>query len=35
VATGAQANDKPVACRTFSINEQGARLPADSTGCWR
>ena len=34
VATGAQANDTP-ACLTFTINEQGARTPADSTGCWR
>lgn len=35
VATGAQANDKPAICRTFSINDQGVRTPADSTGCWK
>jgi len=34
VATGTQAKDTP-ACLTFTINEQGARTPADSTGCWR
>jgi type IV pilus assembly protein PilE len=35
VATGAQANDKPVLCRTFSINDQGVRSPPDSSGCWK
>ncbi|HEV7432091.1 MAG TPA: type IV pilin protein [Steroidobacteraceae bacterium] len=34
VATGAQANDT-AACLIFTINEQGQRTPADSTGCWR
>jgi type IV pilus assembly protein PilE len=34
-ATGAQANDKPALCRTFSINDQGVRSPADSSGCWK
>jgi hypothetical protein len=23
------------ACLTFTINDQGVRTPADSTGCWR
>jgi type IV pilus assembly protein PilE len=35
VATGSQANDNPVICRTFTINDQGVRTPADSTGCWK
>lgn len=35
VATGAQANDKPVLCRQFQINDQGVRSPADSSGCWK
>ena len=34
VATGAQNKDT-AACLTFTINEQGARTPADSTGCWK
>lgn len=34
-ATGSQANDKPVLCRTFSINDQGVRSPVDSSGCWK
>ena len=34
VATGAQANDT-AACRTLTIDQQGARTPADSTGCWK
>ena len=32
-ATGAQTRD--TACLTFTINEQGTRTPADSTGCWK
>ena len=35
VATGAQANDKPALCRTFSVDDKGARLPVDSSGCWK
>lgn len=34
VATGNQTKDT-AACLTFTINDQGARTPADSTGCWR
>ena len=34
VATGTQTKDT-AACLTFTINEQGIRTPADSTGCWR
>ena len=34
VATGPQTHDTPI-CLTFQLNEQGARTPADSTGCWR
>jgi prepilin-type N-terminal cleavage/methylation domain-containing protein len=34
VATGPQSHDDPL-CVTFTINEQGARTPLDSTGCWR
>jgi type IV pilus assembly protein PilE len=34
VATGTQTKDT-AACLTFTINEQGTRTPADSTGCWR
>jgi type IV pilus assembly protein PilE len=34
VATGKQTSDT-AACLTFTINEQGTRTPADSTGCWR
>ena len=34
VATGTQVKDT-AACLTFTINEQGQRTPADSTGCWR
>ena len=34
VATGNQAKDT-AACLTFTITDQGARTPADSSGCWR
>jgi len=34
VATGTQVKDT-AACLTFTINEQGQRTPADSTGCWK
>jgi len=34
VATGSQAKDT-AACLTFTITDQGARTPADSSGCWR
>ena len=34
VATGNQTQDT-ASCLTFTINEQGNRTPADSTGCWR
>ena len=34
VATGPQTKDT-AACLTFTINDQGARTPADSTGCWK
>ncbi len=34
VATGTQVKDT-AACLTLSINDQGARLPLDSTGCWK
>ena len=34
VATGPQTSDT-AACLTFTVNDQGARTPADSTGCWR
>ena len=34
VATGPQTHDT-AACLTFSLDEQGTRSPADSTGCWR
>jgi type IV pilus assembly protein PilE len=34
VATGNQVKDT-TACLTFTISDQGARTPADSTGCWR
>jgi type IV pilus assembly protein PilE len=34
VATGSQTSDT-AACLTFTINEQGVRTPADTTGCWR
>ena len=34
VATGTQTNDT-ASCLTFTINDQGQRTPADSTGCWR
>ncbi len=34
VATGNQTKDT-AACLTFTINEQGQRTPADSSGCWR
>jgi type IV pilus assembly protein PilE len=34
VATGNQTKDT-AACLTFTINEQGTRTPADSSGCWR
>ena len=32
-AIGSQLSDSAV-CRTFSIDDQGGRLPVDSTGCW-
>ena len=31
-ATGSQLQDST--CPTFSIDDQGTRLPVDSTGCW-
>lgn len=34
VATGPQTSDT-AACLTFTIDEQGTRTPADSTGCWK
>ena len=34
VATGNQVKDT-AACLTFTIDEQGARTPLDSSGCWR
>ncbi len=34
VATGPQTHDT-AACLTYTINEQGARTPLDSSGCWR
>ena len=34
VATGPQVHDT-AACLTFTVNDQGARTPDDSTGCWR
>jgi type IV pilus assembly protein PilE len=34
VATGPQTKDT-AACLTFTINDQGQRTPADSTGCWK
>lgn len=34
VATGTQTKDT-AACLTFTINDQGQRTPADSTGCWK
>jgi type IV pilus assembly protein PilE len=34
VATGPQAHDT-AACLTFTVDDQGTRTPADSTGCWR
>jgi type IV pilus assembly protein PilE len=34
VATGNQTKDT-AACLTFTINDQGQRTPADSTGCWK
>jgi type IV pilus assembly protein PilE len=33
-ATGGQTQDL-AACQTFTINEQGTRTPAESTGCWK
>jgi type IV pilus assembly protein PilE len=33
-ATGAQTSDKS-ACLTLTINDQGQRTPADSSGCWK
>jgi type IV pilus assembly protein PilE len=32
-AIGSQLSDS-VTCRTFSIDDQGTRLPVDSTRCW-
>ena len=34
VATGNQTKDT-AACLTFTISDQGARTPADASGCWR
>lgn len=34
VASGNQVKDT-AACLTLTINEQGQRTPADSSGCWR
>jgi type IV pilus assembly protein PilE len=34
VATGPQTHDT-AACLTFTVDDQGARTPDDSTGCWR
>jgi type IV pilus assembly protein PilE len=34
VATGPQTHDT-AACLTFTVDDQGSRTPADSTGCWR
>lgn len=33
-ATGTQTSDKS-ACLTLTINDQGQRTPADSSGCWK
>lgn len=33
-ATGGQLADS-AACRTLTIDQNGTRAPADSTGCWR
>jgi len=33
-ATGGQASDT-AACRVLTINQDGTRTPADSTGCWK
>ena len=33
-ATAGQTRDV-AACQTFTIDDQGARTPADSTGCWK
>jgi type IV pilus assembly protein PilE len=33
VATGPQTQD--TACLIFTVDDQGARTPSDSTGCWR
>jgi type IV pilus assembly protein PilE len=33
-ATGSQTQDL-AACQTMSIDDQGNRSPADSSGCWR
>ena len=32
-ATGHQTDD--TTCLTFTVNDQGARTPPDSSGCWR
>jgi type IV pilus assembly protein PilE len=32
-AIGTQLNDL-AACQTYTVNTQGTRTPADSTGCW-
>ena len=34
VAQGSQTGDTAT-CQTLSINQQGIRTPADSSGCWR
>ena len=33
-ATGNQTSDLAI-CRTLSIDDQGVRSPADSSGCWK
>lgn len=33
-ATGGQTQDK-ADCQTFTLNEQGTRTPAESSGCWK
>jgi type IV pilus assembly protein PilE len=33
-AAGSQTNDL-AACQVFTIDDQGNRAPADSTGCWK
>jgi type IV pilus assembly protein PilE len=33
-ATGGQTQDK-ADCQTFTLNQQGTRTPAESSGCWK